>query len=320
MRWHKTFIYYSKKDRRAIYLLLLILFCVSIIRIQLKASKKITAKEAAELEAIYLEHVERGDSARANNRVSARARANNSVSARARASANNSVSASARASSDESEYKTNLWKPLKFDPNTLADTLWRNFGLSEKQIQVIINYRNKGGKFYKKTDLKKIYSIDEETFNRIEPFIVLESANRSSKQIANSKKRSTLEINTCNISQLMKQYNMQFEEAKAFVNYRNQLGGFQSKEQLRELKEVDPMIIDSLRQTAEIDNRYLRRLNINKLSDKAKYHPYIGKGMARLIENYRLQHGDYQSVEELKKLSIMTDALYIKLQPYLIVE
>src|SRR5215831_17229961 len=44
-----------------------------------------------------------------------------------------------------------------FDPNTLDETGWKKLGISDKTIHTIINYRNKGGHFYKPEDIRRIY-------------------------------------------------------------------------------------------------------------------------------------------------------------------
>src|SRR6476661_7272080 len=59
-------------------------------------------------------------------------------------------------------------KPIQlfnFDPNvnTLED--WVTLGLSTRQAATILKYQSKGGKFYKKEDLKKIYSISAKQYN-----------------------------------------------------------------------------------------------------------------------------------------------------------
>lgn len=46
-------------------------------------------------------------------------------------------------------------------------------GLTDRQIRNIINYRDKGGKFYSKNDLAKLYTISEEDFAQLKPYIVL---------------------------------------------------------------------------------------------------------------------------------------------------
>jgi DNA uptake protein ComE-like DNA-binding protein len=46
-------------------------------------------------------------------------------------------------------------------------------------------------------------------------------------------------------------------------------------------------------------------------------HPYIRKGLARLIVAYRQQHGPYKSIEDLKQLPILKPGELDKLRPYL---
>ncbi|MFC4197325.1 ComEA family DNA-binding protein [Pedobacter jamesrossensis] len=53
---------------------------------------------------------------------------------------------------------------FKFDPNTIDVDGWQTLGLSQKQAQPIVNYRNKGGKFYKAEDLQRMYTISPEMY------------------------------------------------------------------------------------------------------------------------------------------------------------
>ena len=62
---------------------------------------------------------------------------------------------------------------FNFDPNLLDQKSWLKLGLSEKQINVIQNYISKGGKFRIKNDLKKMYCISKDEFEKLEPFILL---------------------------------------------------------------------------------------------------------------------------------------------------
>ncbi len=60
----------------------------------------------------------------------------------------------------------------KFNPNTLTREDWGNLGFSEKQINTIFNYKNSlGGKFKDAETLRKCYSISEEKFKEIEPYL-----------------------------------------------------------------------------------------------------------------------------------------------------
>lgn len=62
-----------------------------------------------------------------------------------------------------------------FDPNNLDTDSWSRLGFTAKQIQVIKNYESKGGRFYKKEDVAKIYVISHIDYKRIEPYIKIES-------------------------------------------------------------------------------------------------------------------------------------------------
>lgn len=76
--------------------------------------------------------------------------------------------------------------PFLFDPNELPDDEWINLGLSEDQVSVILNFRNKGGRFYKKQDLKKIYSITAQEYAVLESYIEI-------KKVAFSDKKESVE-------------------------------------------------------------------------------------------------------------------------------
>src|SRR5580698_1901274 len=46
-----------------------------------------------------------------------------------------------------------------FNPNNLSVQQWEQLGLSERQANVIKHYEAKGGRFYDKEDVKKIYAL-----------------------------------------------------------------------------------------------------------------------------------------------------------------
>jgi competence protein ComEA len=60
---------------------------------------------------------------------------------------------------------------FSFNPNNLTTSQWEQLGLSAKQAVIIKHYEDKGGRFYSKEDLKKIYSITADDYKRLEPYI-----------------------------------------------------------------------------------------------------------------------------------------------------
>lgn len=58
-----------------------------------------------------------------------------------------------------------------FDPNTASVEIFRNLGLSQKIAGTIVKYRERGGRFHSADDLQKIYTLPEEDFERLRPYI-----------------------------------------------------------------------------------------------------------------------------------------------------
>jgi len=75
--------------------------------------------------------------------------------------------------------KTNITNPFPFDPNKADKNTLMELGLSSKIAQIIINYRQKGGRFYKKSDLKKIYGITTKDYEILEDFIQIKETNKT---------------------------------------------------------------------------------------------------------------------------------------------
>lgn len=63
----------------------------------------------------------------------------------------------------------------KFKPNEISREQWMDLGFTEKQVNTIFNYkRSLGGKFKDAATLKRCYSISEEKFAEIEPYLVFD--------------------------------------------------------------------------------------------------------------------------------------------------
>jgi competence ComEA-like helix-hairpin-helix protein len=70
-----------------------------------------------------------------------------------------------------------------------------------------------------------------------------------------------------------------------------------------------------------LTSKAIKKININSASvDEMKSHPYIRYNIANAIFQYRQQHGNYHSVEEIKKIMTINDEIYNKASPYLTVE
>src|SRR5688572_10822118 len=60
---------------------------------------------------------------------------------------------------------------FEFDPNSLEPAGWERLGLSERSIKTIMNFRAKGGKFYKAEDLQRIWGLPPGFYERVKGHI-----------------------------------------------------------------------------------------------------------------------------------------------------
>jgi DNA uptake protein ComE-like DNA-binding protein len=50
--------------------------------------------------------------------------------------------------------------------------------------------------------------------------------------------------------------------------------------------------------------------------EQLQHHPYIRFRLARTIIRYRQEHGAFATLDDLKRIALVTDDLYLKLLPY----
>ncbi len=215
--------------------------------------------------------------------------------------------------------------PFPFNPNNLSEEKWQLLGLSHKQIKTIKSYESKGGKFYKKEDLKKIYTITEDEYTILEPYIIIpkDTIKKEWNKINESKIHSLppIDINSCDSIDLLNIPGIGLKTASRIITYRNNLGGFISKEQLREIYGIDSIRYQQIIIYILVDPNNIKQININKASIKELLlHPYIDYYLAKTIVETRKNKQPFNSLEDFKTQTKIYNELYNKLSPYLCTE
>lgn len=216
---------------------------------------------------------------------------------------------------------------FKFDPNKIDVQQWQKLGLSSKQAQSIVNYRNKGGKFYKPEDLQKMYTITPEKYQALLPYIEIENtgfANKFEKKIYPEKtpyvkkELAIIEVNSADTLQLDEIKGVGAAFARRIANYRDKLGGFYKKEQLLEVYGLDSVKFSGIKDQVRVDIANIKKININTAEfEDLKNHPYLKHKQINAIVQYRKQHGKFNNVDDLKKVAILTPQIIQNLAPYL---
>ena len=211
---------------------------------------------------------------------------------------------------------------FEFDPNNLPDSDWRRLGFSDKQIKSIKNYEAKGGRFYDKEDVKKMYSISPEMYASIEPYIHINTVKiEIEKSLKSTITKREIELNSANAYELLYVPIIDSITAINIIKYRSMLGGFYNKEQLKEVQNLDTVLYDKMISYLSLNNENIRKFDINYATiDQLKKHPYIRFALAKALVLYRETHGTFKSVADIKKCVLVNEELFRKFAPYLTVE
>ncbi len=234
-----------------------------------------------------------------------------------------------------------------FDPNNLTAEDWKKLGLSDHLIHTILNYQDKGGRFRRREDLKKLYGLHETDYQRLFPYIripeqqqrferfSIKSAKRSYDFPVKSridsfagfrrmnlmypvKKFSVTDINVADSSRWAQLPGIGEKLASRIVHFREKLGGFYNIEQVGETFGLPDSTFQKIRPYLVLGAVNLTHVNLNTASKETlQAHPYIRWQIANGIIAYRLQHGGFHTVDELMQLAQVDSAKFERLKPYL---
>ncbi len=228
---------------------------------------------------------------------------------------------------------------FSFDPNTLDRIGFEQLGLSGKQANTIVKYRNAGGVFREATDFKKVYGISGKEFKRLQPYINIKSIDPKKKYkqkfINNEKKESgsdslvinaktftafkEIEINSADSLLLLTVNGIGPIYAKRIISYRNYLGGFHSISQLKEIYGMNDTVFNKITASLIVDSALIRKIDLNSAEFKViNKHPYISYAQTKAIFKYKDLMGEFNSITALIENNLLDTLTYNKVKPYLL--
>jgi competence protein ComEA len=209
-------------------------------------------------------------------------------------------------------------KLFAFNPNNLPANQWQKLGLTARQIRGIKNYEAKGGKFYSKADVKKMYTITPQDYKRLQSYINLPEEEDVDKV---AKPLIIVELNTADSATLTTLNGIGPAFARRIVQYRTRLGGFHNKHQLQEIVGMDNMRYQDVQGQFTIDKRKVKRFNVNQIEfEDIKDFPYLNFKQMNAIIQYRKQHGNYELFSELGNIAILDKTDLKKIKPYVLIK
>lgn len=209
--------------------------------------------------------------------------------------------------------------PFPFNPNTISEEELRQMGLADRQIRNILNYRASGGKFYSKKDLGKLYTISDDDFTQLEPFIVLPEVSRPASHQPRNRNNNTppaeettpgakkeipiVDLNTADSTLLVELPQIGPYMASRIIEFREKLGGFVDMEQIRDVKGMDSTRFATIQPYLVVGEIVTQRIDVNRADFRALVrHPYLSYEQVKCIFNQREQRGMIKDWSQLETL------------------
>jgi competence protein ComEA len=240
---------------------------------------------------------------------------------------------------EEAPTERSIVSYFDFDPNMASVEELESLGVPTFLANRINNYRSKGGVFFIKTDLLKIFDFPDSLFNTLAPFVLLpdqrveiikpkeDGAKKLSlKQPVEIKERKAdlegsllLDINTSDSTQFKKLRGIGSSYARRIISYRTLLGGYQAVDQLREVYGMNDTLFNSIKPYIILsDSVSIRKVPINLATFKELLaHPYIDYEQTKEILNLKSKNGKFRKPEDMFRLKLMDSLAIEQLLPYL---
>ena len=216
--------------------------------------------------------------------------------------------------------------PFHFCPDSMKTSDWQRLGFSEKQASQITKFQSKGGKFFKKEDLKKMYCVSEETYRILEPYIQITSSEKQYERqeknnLAEKYTTHRFELNEVDSADLLLISGIGEKTASRIISYRTRLGGFIHIDQLKDIAFIDEERFGKIEPHLFVNATNIQKINVNEATFVILVkHPYIDDYLAKSIVNQRTKSGKYTSLEDMKRKLLIPDEIYQKISPYLVAE
>ncbi len=120
-----------------------------------------------------------------------------------------------------------------FDPNSLDSLAAMQLGFMPKHYTTLVNYRNKGGRFYQAKDIFRWYGVKASLLKQVYPYVRIRKGIGKPNYIV--AKKTLMDINKVGAGDLERLGFISHSLAIRIIKYRTFLGGFSSLGQLQKV-------------------------------------------------------------------------------------
>jgi DNA uptake protein ComE-like DNA-binding protein len=206
----------------------------------------------------------------------------------------------------------------------LVIVLPRFIGKGEYQLSPVehnlLRHDSSGSGEERSVSTKQVIHQPDRLSNRGKPpSLNSPSARRYEKQLHYVRRQvKPVEINSADTSALIALPFIGSKLAGRIVLFRERLGGFVSVSQLKEVYGINDTAYQAIQPYLTCNSSLIHKLKINEaLVDTLRMHPYIRWHLAKLLVNFRANHGSFKKIDDLLQIETVNDSLLQKLQPYI---
>ena len=128
---------------------------------------------------------------------------------------------------------------FSFDPNTIDAAGLKKLGLEEKTISIFLNWRSKGKHFYYKEDFKELYTLSEQDYSRLAPYIVIH--------------QQRINLNTADSATLVSLPGIGAKLAHKILEYKMEIGKYRDIDQLMEVYHFQDSTLKTLKKRLTVN-------------------------------------------------------------------
>ena len=227
-------------------------------------------------------------------------------------------------------------KPKKypFNPNFITDYKGYVLGMSNEEIDRLLQYRKEGKWINSATDFKKVTGVSDSLLNELSPYFKFPNwvtnpktkynfkNYKSEKGFAEKPYEQKIDLNKATEEQLQQVSGIGEALSKRIISYREKLGGFSNDIQLYNVYGLEPPVVQRTLNLFTVKTpKAIAKINVNTASaSDISTIPGISFEMAKKIWEFRRLREKLTSIQELDKIEGMTERKLQLIHLYLSVE
>ena len=225
-------------------------------------------------------------------------------------------------------------KAEPFAIDTASAEYLSGWGMSLKQAEVLVKYRDASNGIFSEEHLRRCYVVDDEVADSLAKYIIYstrkpsagdgpkngqnDGGNQGGIRSDKEYNHTPLEINSADSAALVAIDGIGPRSASEIIKYRKLLGGYYSVEQIRELKCIVEENFLKFLPKISCDSCKISKIDINFATPKElERHPYISAQALRRIIKQRQLKGGWTGIEEMTEQKILSEEQAKRLAPYL---